>query len=276
MKIVLKLLTLLALLVAFAYMSYEKARPKVYDCVLFFNEPELLEIRLHELYDHVDKFVVVESIEGFQGKLKPLYYEENKFLFKKFEDKIIHVPLRTRYSTSDPWERKTYQRNQIMQGLTQCRPHDIVLFSDMDEVIRASKIPEIKNALMKGGVDIVGTNLKKYAYFLNRFERMAPGTVATTYGYLKNETTPQHLRHKKSRAHLIDDAGWHFVHLGGLQRVLSKIEASTYANKISNEQKDPDFLQQEMQKGVFEEIDETFPKFIRDNEKHFRKIGFIH
>ena len=39
---------------------------QIYDCFLFYNELELLNIRLYELYDHVDKFVLVESEETFR------------------------------------------------------------------------------------------------------------------------------------------------------------------------------------------------------------------
>ena len=34
---------------------------KIYDCFQFFNELDLLEIRLDTLYDHVDYFVLSES-----------------------------------------------------------------------------------------------------------------------------------------------------------------------------------------------------------------------
>ena len=64
---------------------------KVYDCFTFFNEFELLEIRLNELDSVVDKFVLVEASKTHQGKEKPLFYNENKDRFKKFQDKIIHV-----------------------------------------------------------------------------------------------------------------------------------------------------------------------------------------
>ena len=30
---------------------------KIYDCFPFYNELDLLELRLEELYDHVDKFL---------------------------------------------------------------------------------------------------------------------------------------------------------------------------------------------------------------------------
>jgi len=63
----------------------------IYDCFSFFNELDLLEIRLHELDPVVDKFVLVEASKTFQGKDKPLFYDENKERYKEFSEKIIHV-----------------------------------------------------------------------------------------------------------------------------------------------------------------------------------------
>ena len=34
---------------------------KIFDCFMYFNEDLILEIRLNELYNRVDKFVIVES-----------------------------------------------------------------------------------------------------------------------------------------------------------------------------------------------------------------------
>ena len=62
----------------------------VYDIFLFFNELDLLEIRLQMLNDKVDKFVIIECIETFSGNPKPLFYQENKDRFKEWEHKIIH------------------------------------------------------------------------------------------------------------------------------------------------------------------------------------------
>lgn len=63
----------------------------VYDCFSFFNELDLLEIRLNTLDSIVDKFILVESTLTHTGNQKPLFYAENKSRFKKFNDKIIHI-----------------------------------------------------------------------------------------------------------------------------------------------------------------------------------------
>lgn len=51
------------------------------------------QIRLHELHEVVDYFVITECRVTHQNASKPLYYGENKARFAKFEDKIIHVAL---------------------------------------------------------------------------------------------------------------------------------------------------------------------------------------
>lgn len=45
----------------------------IYDCFSFFNELDLLEIRLNVLKDVVDRFVLVEAGETHAGKPKPFY-----------------------------------------------------------------------------------------------------------------------------------------------------------------------------------------------------------
>ena len=53
----------------------------IYDCFTFFNELELLELRLNELADVVDKFVLVEATQTHTNKPKPLHYLENRARF---------------------------------------------------------------------------------------------------------------------------------------------------------------------------------------------------
>ena len=57
-------------------------RRKVYDGFMFFNELDLLEIRLRELYDVVDTFVVVEATVTFSGHPRELVFEANRQRFR--------------------------------------------------------------------------------------------------------------------------------------------------------------------------------------------------
>ena len=58
---------------------------KVADAFIFFNELDLLDIRLNILNDKVDYFVLIESTISHAGKDKPLYYNEKKHLFEKIQ-----------------------------------------------------------------------------------------------------------------------------------------------------------------------------------------------
>lgn len=63
---------------------------KVLDAVLMSSELDLLEIRLNELDDVVDYFLVVESNATFTGLPKETFYSNNRARFAKFGHKIIY------------------------------------------------------------------------------------------------------------------------------------------------------------------------------------------
>ena len=50
---------------------------QIYDCFIFYNELNLLNMRLHELNSIVDKFVLVEATRTFTNKPKELFYKKN-------------------------------------------------------------------------------------------------------------------------------------------------------------------------------------------------------
>lgn len=114
----------------------------VYDCFQFFNELDILKLRLHVMDDIVDKFVISEATETFSGMKKPLYYEENKELFSEFADKIIHVVVddTPKGYTHD---RDTFQKNAVGRGLVNCMDDDIIIFSDLDEIPNPVKVQEV-------------------------------------------------------------------------------------------------------------------------------------
>ena len=45
---------------------------KIYDCLIYFNEDLLLDIRFNYLNKYVDKFVIVESTYTHSGKKRKL------------------------------------------------------------------------------------------------------------------------------------------------------------------------------------------------------------
>ena len=62
---------------------------RIFDSFIFFNELDLLEMRLNILNDVVDYFVLTESPWTVSGNPKPLYYQENKDRFENIVTEII-------------------------------------------------------------------------------------------------------------------------------------------------------------------------------------------
>ena len=117
---------------------------KIYDCFTFFNELELLDLRLKELYNHVDYFVLVEATLTHTGKPKELIFEKNKDKYSDYLDKIIYVKVNDLPDYNDfegIWEPENFQRNCIVRGLTNAEDSDVIMVSDIDEIPRPSAIP---------------------------------------------------------------------------------------------------------------------------------------
>ncbi len=129
----------------------------------------------------VDQFVLVESTRTFQKNPKPLHYALNKDRYKAFEHKIIHVIVDDfpgffyKFRRPRPWDYSNFQKNKVYEALTSCKPHDIILISDLDEIPAAQKLTEVKD---KTGVFIFQQLLCHF--FLNYVAVEAPQEPSLT------------------------------------------------------------------------------------------------
>jgi beta-1,4-mannosyl-glycoprotein beta-1,4-N-acetylglucosaminyltransferase len=139
---------------------------KIYDCFPFFQEIDLLDIRLHEMYDLVHRFVLVESPFTHQGNPKPLYFLENQGRFKQFADKIIHVVEDFSDTAPDPWARENAQRNRISETIENVEDGDLVIVSDLDEIPCAARLPFITGPMEKKPA-LKYLHMRFFYYFLN-------------------------------------------------------------------------------------------------------------
>jgi len=219
---------------------------KIYDCFVFNNELDLLNLRLSLLNEKVTKFILVESKKSHSGEDKPLYFQENKHLFSEYLSKITHIivddfPKEMIYSPSesdvDPklhihWFRENYQRNEILKGLYQESIHnnDIILISDLDEIPDPEKLSSFISLIPEGEYRI---QLQKW--FCWDSERLYPsswpGTSAIRWIDLL-KTTPQDIRKNRYESSKIlsdDHFGWHCSWFGGIDKVMEKLK--TFAHQ---------------------------------------------
>lgn len=248
----------------------------IYDCFTFFNELDLLELRLQELKDVVDRFVLVEATKTFSNNPKPLCYQENKERFKDFQEKIIHIVVDDLpENPKDSWENQYFQRNAIVRGLVNCSPDDIIIISDLDEIPRASAI-----AGFKGEIAFLEQNL--YYYRLNCLCTTAKWAIPIILRY-RNLTTPQEVRmywynrERRTEFPTIPNAGWHFSYLGDVEAIQLKLNSFSQqdfntpeVNNKENIEAKIDAAQDLFDRPEFEwtfvKIDETYPRAIYANK----------
>lgn len=297
------------LLVGIFSLFQTKLEAKIYDCITFFNEVKTLEIRLHELYDQVDHFVIVEGNVGFSGLPKEHLFPQYAHLFEKYKDKIIYIPLHeaTRWvSLTDPnghkykalrgvefanaWDRSNFQKNSVYLGLVGCEPEDIILFSDLDEIPSGESVALLKETLQSN--EIVVFQQKLYRGYYNR--RGKPerdpdwfGSLAMHYRVLQQfgPQAPNHLRTSVSFGGArsfpsqglnvrVVKAGWHFTSIGSFEQYIAKMDNWEHFENPCP--RTPEGRRAEIASlHIREEIDESFPRYIRENVEALFREGYL-
>lgn len=192
---------------------------KVIDCFPFFDELDLLEIRLNELKDVVDVFVLTESSKTFSGNEKPLFFGNNRERFKDFN--IVSTVYCDEISCH-PMERERRQKQSNLDYAYDniFEPGDIIIQGDCDEIPKALILEQI---IKEEDWQSYGLILTLFYYYMNcrriggvkrilKDNQLLRPTKRMTYNVKQDSKTDKHIYH----------AGWHFSFLGDVQ---SKIKA---------------------------------------------------
>ena len=201
----------------------------------------MLEVRFNILNKHVDKFVIAESKYSHSGEKKKLNFNINKF--SEFKKKIIYLAIDNEpkdiiYQTKDnafvenevdkrtnSVKRITYQRNRLMDCLTDAKGDDYILYSDNDE------IPDLENFNFETNQSkILIFKQKLFYYKFNLFfDRINwYGTKGCkkkdllSITWLRNIKTKKYpiyrldtifSKNKYKNVKIIENGGWHFTQL---------------------------------------------------------------
>ena len=237
------------------------SKRKIFDVFLFFNELDLLEIRLKTLYEVVDYFIITEIDETFSGQPKELIFKKNLNKFKEFKQKIVYNPItqkelkilqnsgwgkytsdfnislthkhngRPAKKIKDSLKREIFHRDSCILGFYKlASPNDFILLSDLDEIPNPITIQE---ATQKPIHNAYYFKMKWYLYWINnKVSENWFGTVLFEFKYLKGKSL-DNLRLASSKESLVPgqilkNGGWHFSYLGGTEAIKKKLEAHPF------------------------------------------------
>ena len=190
----------------------------------------MLAFRLEELYDIVDYFVIVELTKTHTGKDKELYFENNKKLFEKYMDKIIHViePVPNNLITGEDWIIEFYHRKCISKGIDRLNLEngDLLIISDADEIINREVLKDFRktgiNQMYKPYLHIYYYNLRCKLTGGNR-TKWKKTKIVDYKTYCKTYKCDCQKIRDSEYAKKIENGGWHFSFFGNVGQIQDKI-----------------------------------------------------
>ena len=262
-------------------------KSKLADCITFFDNNFMFDLRYNILKDYVDYFIICESKYNHRGIEK-----DKNFVWKKDFDKnkikyfFIEKPFK---ENDDPWKNQALQREFLLECTDFLDEEDYIFFSDPDEIPDPNLL---NNFVLK----------KKYGIFLqkcfnfkfnlfNPYETPWEGTRVAkkknlrSIDFMRQKIKSKNLKYKFFRfdieksIELFDNAGWHFNNILSPAEISNKLKSFAHT-EFSNE----NFSKEEIIKSkinnhidLFERghkyikvnLDNSFPEFITNNKEKF-------
>jgi len=202
---------------------------KIIDCFTFYNELEMLEMRFKELYDYVDYFILVEATKTFTNKDKELYYEKNKKRYDKYADKIIHVVITDMPDNNNAWNLEFYQRRSINIGVSKLllNDEDIIIISDVDEIIDTNVLINIKNGSLNienNKLYALEQNLYYYNFNTKYNHKWYHSKLLNFHSYITSHHRDSQNIRMYGSYNIIKNGGWHLSYFGDVEFIKNKLK----------------------------------------------------
>ncbi len=258
-------------------------KPKIFDCITFFRENFITNLRFEILNEAVDYFVVCESKYDHKNNKKSLNF---RLLNEKFKSKVIYLVLEDKFISTDPWKNQAKQREFLFEGLKIANKDDLIMFSDPDEIPRPESLINFKIS-SKYGIFLQDCFCYKFNIF-NKYETPWEGTRICKFKDLKSfDYMRQNIKAKNLKKALwkfyvekdiclIQNGGWHFNSLMDAKEISLKLKTFAHENFAGDEYSNIDVIKKNIleKKDLFKrnnlyetiKLDKSFPKYIIENK----------
>ena len=220
----------------------------IVDSFPFFQELDLLEVRLTVMDPVVDRFVIVEGTRTYSGQPKPLRLEQAKERFSRWWPKIDYIVVDDWPKTDNAWITENHQRNALARGWAKLQDDDIIISSDLDEIPNPDTVrrylgmkgvkwfmqrdfrtffnaQNVNKPLWRGGSRMVTYGEFKRLGELRKFKYCKFGPREVNQG-----ATAVKLRRMRDVI-LLPNGGWHFSFLGGVDAIIRKVQAYSHQER---------------------------------------------
>jgi len=261
---------------------------KIYDCITFFNENFISNLRFEILHKVVDYFIICESTYDHQSNKKKL----NFFLKNKdYKKKIIHLVFDKPFDPkNNPWQNQALQREYILTSLKKAKPDDLIMFSDPDEIPNPQILKNIKLS-KKYGIFLQ----QMYCYKFNLYNEYESPWEGTKICKKKNLTSIDFMRQKvqiknlkkpfwkfyyEKDIEIYYNGGWHFNSILTPEEISKKLKTFAHTEYAGPEYSDLSIIKKNIEKkrDLFKRgrhyekasLDKSFPEYILNNKLLFK------
>ena len=258
---------------------------KVVDSFLFFNELEVLELRLNILNDYVDRFVIVEGDHTFTNIKKEFIFEKNIDRFARWMHKIVYIKFNSQ-CLENPWINESMSRDMFKYGWQDLTDNDIILVSDIDEIFRPSAIDFVKSTNYSYYGMIMPLCYFKFNYmdvYSDKIGYTGWGNASRGYQNIDQPHKLRKFRDYKQDYIFLHHAGWHFSWLGDVEHLNKKINSYSHTETNTSEavldltniddliKNNLDHMFEKRKKWMTVDLDSYFPEYILNNKEKYSK-----
>ena len=262
---------------------------RIIDCITFFDNNFIFDLRYNILNEYVDYFIICESRFDHKNNEKKINFELKKGYDK---NKIIHIVYNKKFPHFDAWKNQAIQRDFILKELSQFDSNDYIFFSDPDEIIN----PDILDNFQldkKYGIFLQKCFNFKFNLF-NKFEspwegpRVCKKKNLKSIDFMRQKVKSKNLKYsfyrfdKEKNIKLFDNGGWHFNNIMSPEKISLKLKSFAHTEFSSSKFSDVEIIKKKIHKmeDLFERghkyekvnIDKTFPKYLLDNINKYKEF----
>ena len=263
---------------------------KIIDCITFFDNNFMFDLRYNVLKNYVDYFVVCESKFDHRGNPKKInFIKKDEYDFTKIKYFLLEEAFP---KNTNIWENQAIQREFLLESTNFAEPEDYIFFSDPDEIPN----PEILiNFELKKKYGIFMQKCFNYKFNLfNSYESPWEGSRVSkkknlkSINFMRQKIKSKNLNYnflridKEKNIQIFNDGGWHFNNILDPQEISLKLKTFAHSEFSSEEFSSPNVIKEKIEKQIdlFNrghnykkiEINETFPKYFLNNLEKYKKF----
>ncbi len=262
-------------------------RSKIIDCITYFDNNFIFDLRYNILKEYVDYFVICESNYDHRNNFKKLNFNNKIYNSKKIKYLIMDKPFP---KTTNFWENQAIQREFLLENLSFAEPNDYIFFSDPDEIPQPQTLKKF-NLEKKYGIFFQKSFNYKFNLY-NPYESPWEGTRVckkknlNSIDFMRQKIKSKNLKYnffrfdKEKSIQLFQNAGWHFNNIMQPEQISIKLKTFAHSEFSDDKYSNAKIIKSKIQKKIdlFDRghqynvipFDESFPEYLFSNYELYK------